>query len=162
MTKELTINSRDELRQALDSELDLNDIIIAAEQYVGRLCEWGHNLNSLTEPQKNFFLNQIFEMEINNGGISQYFFNSGQYAHHTLDALKAIGASRTAEILQVAINRFPEGIVPYDDAEREDMLENIEDENEDVWEPLEDIFYKYEDDLNALNLKYIRDNIEYF
>ena len=45
------------------------------------------------------------EMEINNGGFNQYFINSSsQNTYETLKALKENGKSKTAKLLESAIN----------------------------------------------------------
>ena len=143
---------------------NINDSIIAIDEFVSELCEYGENLENLTEPQKNFFFNQQLEMEVNNGGFSQYFFNSpGDYAHQTVESLKLIGANNVAKILQEAIDKFPNKTVPQDRTERQDvLLDEIEEKNEDVWNELDDKFYEYPDDLSQLNFDYIKQNKEFF
>ncbi len=155
------LNSNDDVRMLLESGTDANDSVIAIHDYIGKLCEWGEKLGNLTEPQKNFYLNQLFEMEVNNGGISQCFFNSsGRCAHETVNSLKAIGALKTAEILQKCIDKFPKATVPKDDDKRESVLEKMEDKDDSLWEELEEKFYEYKDNLNDMNLAYVRKNID--
>lgn len=63
---------------------------------------------------------------MNNGGFSQFFFNSsGDFSHETLDALKVIKAERTAILLEKAIAEFPNAKVPKDTAERRELMEKI-------------------------------------
>lgn len=58
-----------------------NAAIIELDNHISELCNYGENLENLNDPQKNFFLNQNFEREINNGGFSQFYYNSsGDYA----------------------------------------------------------------------------------
>ena len=136
---------------------DTNSTIIELDNYVCKLCRWGDNLDRLTEPQKNFFFNQNLEREINNGGFNQYFYNSsGNYANETLTSLRAIGANKTADILRHAIDQFPSSTAPKDRQERQDVLEKIEGRANEVWEQLDQKFFAYEDDLNELNLQYVR------
>jgi hypothetical protein len=151
------------LRELLSSSTDENDIIIAINDYVINLLKRRGDIKKLTEQQKNFYLNQVFEMEMNNGGISQYFFNtSGQYAHQTVNSLKAVGAEKTADILQKAIDKFPKKTVPEDYNKRADILENLEDKNDEIWDKFDDRFYEYAENLNELNLNYVRQNIDDF
>ena len=89
----------------------------------------------------------------------QYFWNSsGDFAHQTINSLRAIGANITADILQSAIDQFPAGIAPQDRYERQDIMEQIEDVAEPIWAELDDKFYEYQDDLNTLNLNFVRKN----
>lgn len=141
------------------SSPDTNNAIIEIDTYVCRLCSYGDTLDRLTEPQKNFYFNQNLEKEINNGGFNQYFFNSsGDFTHETINSLQTIGANKTADILQQAIDQFPESTVPKERTNRQEVLEQIEDTANEVWEQLDQAFYKYEDNLNDLNIEYIKQN----
>jgi hypothetical protein len=61
-------------------------------------------------PQKVFSSVWALESEVNNGGFSQYFQNSGaETAPFVAEALNAIGAPRTADICRRAIQlAFPD------------------------------------------------------
>jgi hypothetical protein len=86
----------------LDSLLESNYInrgIIELDNFIGDLCEYGDELGQFSDPQKLFYFNQNLESEINNGGFSQYFYNSsGDNAHETILSLNSIGAAWTAGI----------------------------------------------------------------
>jgi hypothetical protein len=136
---------------------DLNDSVIKIFSYVTSLYPEDKLVEKLSLPQRNFYFNQIWEMEVNGGGINQYFFNSsGKYAHQTVEALKAVGAEANAKILQEAIGKFPDKTVPQDDGKRQDVLEVIEDNDDEAFEELDRKFYEYPEDLNALNIEYIK------
>lgn len=148
---------------ALLSMPDTNTAIIEIDNYVCKLGSWGDTLDRLTAPQKNFFFNQYLEREVNNGGFNQFFYNSsGDYAHETLTSLKLIDANKTADILQKAIDQFPNSTVPTDRAARQNVLEQIEEKANEVWEQLDQSFFKYEDNLNDLNIEYIKQNRNLF
>ncbi len=150
MTK---IENLDEL---LSSD-DQNGSIIELDSFIGELCSYGDDMDKLTEPQRLFYLNQNLEREINNGGFNQYFINSsGDFAHQTIQSLTAIGARTTADILQKAIDQFPNKQVPQDRDERIDAVQQIEQTANEVWEELDQEFFEYKDDLNSLNLDYVR------
>ncbi|MBX3241317.1 MAG: DMP19 family protein [Chitinophagaceae bacterium] len=150
------------LDDLLNSE-DTNGSIIELDNFIGELCNYGDDYSKLTEPQKLFYFNQNLEREINNGGFNQYFCNSsGDNAHETILSLKAIGADKTADILQKAIDQFPNKVVPKDRDERTEMVEQIEEAANEVWEGLDQKFYKYEDDLNSLNIEYVKKHKDLF
>jgi hypothetical protein len=143
------------LEELLSSD-DKNSSIIELDNFIGELCSYGDEMDKLTEPQRLFYLNQNLEREVNNGGFNQYFINSsGDYAHETLGSLKAIGADITAKLLQKAIDQFPNKKVPQDRDERIELVEQIEEIANEVWEELEQKFFEYNDDLNSLNLDYV-------
>ena len=150
------------LDKLLNSD-DSTGSIIELDNFIGKLCDYGDDFSKLTDHQKQFYLNQNLEREINNGGFNQYFINSsGDNAHETILSLKAIGANKTADILQEAINQFPDKIVPKDRDERTEIVEEIEEIADEVWDDLDQKFYEYEDDLNSLNLEYIKKNRDFF
>ncbi len=146
----------DNLETLLSSD-DTNGSIIELDNFIGDLCSYGDEMDNLTEPQKQFYYNQCIEREINNGGFNQYFINSsGDFAHQTIQSLTAIGATTTADILQKAIEQFPDKKVPQDKDERIELVEQIEETANEVWEELDQKFFEYADDLNTLNLNFIR------
>ena len=146
----------------LNSE-DGNGSIIELDNFIGELCDYGDDFSKLTAHQKLFYLNQTLEREINNGGFNQYFWNSsGDNAHETILSLEAIGADATADILQKAIDQFPGKTAPKDRDQRTEIVEQIEETADEVWNELDQKFYKYEDDLNTLNLDYIKKYREFF
>jgi hypothetical protein len=152
--------------QNLDELLNLEDTnasIAELADVISKECNYGDGIGSLTEPQKNFFYNQWLEMEINNGGFDQYFFNSsGEFAHETVVSLKLIGAHKSVIMLQTAIDQFSNGIVPKDRAERIGLMELIREGAEEIWSELDSRFFEQDEDLDKLNLDYIRINRELF
>ncbi len=87
------------------------------------------------------------EAEINNGGFDQFFFNSsGDNTLRITQALKLIGASHTAEILEKAASKFPEGLVPTDRDMRQEILEVISPDS-DAFKNEDEQFFEYVDNL---------------
>jgi hypothetical protein len=142
---------------------DLNGSIIDLDDYICALCEWGDNIPALSYPQMVFYFNQELEREVNNGGFEQYFLNSsGSYANDTIKSLQLIEAEKTSKILASAISAFPDDIVPVDRNLRQDILEKISSQKKDRWNKLDEQFFKYEDNLNKLNMEFVRKNKESF
>jgi hypothetical protein len=111
----------------------------------------------LTDSQRNFYYNQNLEREVNNGGFNQYFINSsGAFAHETINSLRVIGANHTADILQSAIDQFPGKKVPSNRDERIDLVGRIEETANEKWEELDQKFFEYKDNLNSLNIEYVK------
>ena len=138
------------LDDLLDSA-DVNSSVIELDNFIGEVCEYGVEMDKLTNQQKVFYLNQTLEREVNNGGFDLYFTNSGgDNAHETILSLKAIGANKTAEILQKAID-----LVLL-------LIEKAEEVPGDVWDELDEEFFQYQDDLNTLNIEYVKNNRDYF
>ena len=152
------INELDEL---LNSD-DVNGSIIDIDNFIGDLCSHGMETEKLSAAQRVFYLNQNLEREVNNGGFEQFFINSsGDRALETVDSLREIGAHKTAQILQRAAGIFPNSYVPKDRGERIELItESFS--GGGVWDKLDDEFLRYEDDLNELNMEFIRKHRDQF
>ena len=105
-------------------------------------------------------------MEVNNGGFSQYFFNSsGNFGNEIVASFEKIGAIKTAEICKKAISIFPND-VPTDWGKRQEFLtpddEKDEERIEEFFNKCDDAFFEYEDDLSELNYQFIINNKESF
>jgi hypothetical protein len=150
------------LEELLNAE-DINSTIIELDGFIAEACAYGDEMGELSEPQKLFYFNQNLEREINNGGFNQYFSNSsGDFTHETLVSLFAIGAIHTAKILQLAIDQFPKKKVPKERDERQGIMEQIVDKAGEVWEQLDQQFFGYKDNLNQLNLDFVKKNKSHF
>ena len=120
-------------------------------------------MSVLSKEERIFYITQILEMEVNNGGFSQFFYNSsGDFSNELVGAFTAIGANATAAICQKAISAFGRDI-PVDRNEREEMLDELEiDVIDEILEECDSAFCDYEDDLNQLNYNFVIKNKESF
>lgn len=154
-------NRMTNLDRLLEAE-NVNNSIIEIDNFIGDLCNYSSEMEVLTIPQQKFYINQNLEREVNNGGFWQYFMNSsGEFAHETLLSLKEIGAVKTAEVLQKAIDLFPEGNVPKDREIRQDLVNQI-DPNKTIWYEIDERFMNYQEDLNDLNIKFVALHKDFF
>jgi hypothetical protein len=100
-----------------------------------------------TTPKANI---EELEMEVNNGGFSQYFLNSsGQNCFATLISLKKNGKPKTAKLLESAIDLInPNQLSEKELIEkiRKREVEELDDEKVNArLEKLDEMFYKYPD-----------------
>ena len=142
------------------------NFIVAMSQYIADKCEYGDDMDSLNEKQRVFYITQALEMEVNNGGFSQFFFNSdGCFGNELVASFEKIGAMKTAEICKKAISIYGDS-VPTDRDERETVLtpddEKEEEKIEEILNECDDAFFEYEDDLLELNYQFIINNKESF
>ena len=135
---------------------DKNNLVIAMFMYISDKCDYGKNLTFLTSTERTFYLCQEFESEINNGGFSQFYFNSsGNYCYETPKALNEIGAMHTSKIVEKA-NALFGYILPNDKKEREILLDElVTDEMNEKLDSLDREFYEYKDNLTELNYAYL-------
>ncbi|MBC8086992.1 MAG: DUF4375 domain-containing protein [Phycisphaerae bacterium] len=95
------------------------------------------------------------EAEINNGGLDQYFTNSaGDRAHQAVRALRAVRAEHTATIIERAIAKFPNALVPGERDLRLDILEDLSPHG-DLFAAEDAAFLEYRDDLAGLVAAYL-------
>ena len=142
---------------------DTNDFVVAMTEHLDNKTQYGEDMSALSEAERIFYITQTLEMEVNNGGFSQFFYNSsGNFSNELVGAFTAIGANATAAICQKAISAFGRDI-PVDRDEREEMLDELEsDEFNEILEECDKAFCDYEDNLNVLNYNFVMKNKEFF
>ena len=136
-----------------DEEAQKTNFVVDMCDAVCEKCKYGDDIEKLNEHERVFYVTQILEQEVNNGGFSQFFFNSsGDFSNELVDAFTKIGALKTVEICKKALAVF-NGNVPTDRDEREELLDSLD--CDDVLSECDDEFYEYEDNLEELNYTYI-------
>jgi hypothetical protein len=103
------------------------------------------------------------EGEVNNGGFSQYFWNSsGSTANYAPSALRRIGASKCALIVERALRVVSHDPLPDDDNTRSALVDSLDDEANTRLESLDSEFFEYPDNLTALLFEFVRAHPEEF
>lgn len=148
--------SKGKLKKIWNME-DVNERIMALSEHVAEKCRFGVKMEKLSPPERVFFITQNVEMEVNNGGFSQFFYNSsGDFAGEMVEAFREIGAEKTAAICQQALDAVGQPL-PQNRAERIELIEAIEtDALTEALNACDDAFYEYQDDLNALTDAYVK------
>jgi hypothetical protein len=97
--------------------------------------------------------------EVNNGGFNQWYYNSsGQFAKFTPDALKLVGANEFADLVMKANNIYKienEKITKHQDGTIEGFSKSYED---NPLGELDSVYYALKEDLQQLQIEYIRKN----
>ncbi len=95
------------------------------------------------------------EADVNKGGFGQYFFNSaGDLAWYVPRALRRIGASSAAEIVERANAKFGVDGPPRDQDQRQAVMKQISPDG-DLWDDLDSEFLAYPDDIGLALSKYV-------
>lgn len=104
------------------------------------------------------------EAEVNNGGYNQYFWNSsGEFALEAVEGFEAIGAEKNAILLKNAINIAIKELPQMKKFRDEGTLQAFsESYKHTALNDLDDVFFKYEENLSNLRIKYIRENSHLF
>lgn len=136
-----------------------NKFVIAVNEQICHKCCNGERMERLSKEERIFYVVQQLEIEVNNGGFSQFFFNSsGDFANELYDAFMAVGAAKTAEICKRATEAFGKPM-PSDRTKRAAFLDDCRSEGaEAILSNCDDEFYKYEEDLLELNYDFILNN----
>ncbi len=142
------------------------NFVVEMDKYIAEKCEYGDSMETLNAEQRILYITQALEMEVNNGGFAQFFFNSdGCLGNEIVSSFEKIGAMKTAEICKKAISIYGDK-VPTDRDEREEILtpddEKEEERIEAILNECDDAFFEYEDDLVELNYQFIINHKESF
>lgn len=118
---------------------------------------------ALTPEERYYFAIWWLESEANNGAFHQFFSNPArELSHDAATGLRAVGASRMAELLESAITLFPDATVPRKREERKRILEGFSDAQSAELDRLSNAFTDYPDHLRTLLEQYVRRNDEQF
>ena len=136
-----------------------NDFLIAMNGWLCKKSNYGEDIEKLSESEKVFYFVFQLEGEVNNGGFSQFFYNSsGDFANETANALHEIGAYKMEEIYKTAIAALG-GAVPKNPDEWEIVLEAaITNEVDEFLSNCDTEFCMYPDNLVELNYQFIIQN----
>ena len=97
------------------------------------------------------------EMEVNNSGFDQYYWNApGDHTLETVAALRELGAGRTANLLVTANAAFGHGGPSRDREERWKQIDALAEDAKRRWFELDGNFDEHRDNLSALVATYIR------
>ena len=131
--------------------------------YVCELCDYGDRVEVLNDAQRTFYIVRLLDMEVNNGGFSQFFFNSsGAFSNELVAACKEIGALEVAQICQRAIDLF-DCEIPVDHNERLDAYyEYVTSDSGKVLEAGDEAFYSTADEFEELTYQYVLSHRESF
>jgi hypothetical protein len=140
-----------------------NNFLIAMNGWLCKKCNYGEDIEKLSHAERVFYVVYQLEGEVNNGGFSQYLFNSsGNFANEIVEALREIGANKTADICDKALSALG-GKIPEDWELRQEKLESmITDEVDTILSKCDNEFYSYPDNLEELNYKFIEINRNQF
>lgn len=113
-------------------------------------------IGAMTRGERFVSVVQGMNRDVHNGGWDQFFRNSaGALAFDLVPALEAMGSTKVLSIAQRALQAFgqPPSLGEEDRSAHLERITNDGDEN--PWHGLEDEFYEYPEDLDAMLLRYI-------
>lgn len=142
----------------IEDIMELNDpekFSIEIDEYLDKKTNYGDDLSVISEEAAKVFFVEQLQMEVNNGGFDQFFFNSsGNNWRKTLDALKEMGADKTAELLKKAAEAYGCDLPENRRLRHKNMENKANTGYEEVLEELDSEFYEYEDDIDQLIYDY--------
>ncbi|WP_240839802.1 DUF4375 domain-containing protein [Acidaminobacter sp. JC074] len=113
----------------------------------------------IKKAEKHFILIKRMENQVQTGGFESFYFNaSGDHASDTYDALDLIGSKIVKNLFFESMQAF-RGMVAKDMATRQKYMEDYKEECTPIWQPLNEVFKKHEEDLDKLLIDYVRAHI---
>ena len=111
------------------SEEELEQAVFRHVEGINRkLADNDYSIECLSDIEKTVLFAYEMELEVKNGGLHQYFYNStGDSWKEMMNALRAIGAERLLSLFEAALSVFPGGAPSPDREERWKQLDQIGD-----------------------------------
>jgi len=117
----------------------------------------------LKPPQKSYLAVLMLDGEVNNGGLSQYFFNSsGGNWRDALAGLEAMGAAGQLAVFREAIAKFGKDGPSQDRALRQEQLAKLTRRDDALFDALDNRYYESKDSIEVLAKRYVLRNADAF
>ena len=131
--------------------------------HIAEKCDYGSDLDVLSDEEKVFYITLTLEMEVNNGGFWQFLYNVVEDVFlNTVSAFSESGAEKTAKLCQNAFSAFGKDL-PGDRLARILFLSRVGmEECYEILSEYDNLFYAYEEDLNKLNYTYVQNHADAF
>lgn len=164
--KHFQITAEDILADRYDAGSLIDPLWWSVSIYDG-YAQYEKDLQPFTAQQRMLFAVMWYEAEVCNGGHDQFFYNStGIVWKDALDGFALIGAKECEENFRNVIEKCG-GSVPFEREERQKYLDKLtyvpeEDDYIDLFGENDTAFYAFEEDLEALMMKYVKSHPEQF
>ncbi len=139
-----------------------DEILIGSVLEILFAKENAQGFSSLSDAERDFYVVADMIGQLDNGGFSGYFYNTGHNAHFLQSALEKVGSTMCRRIVTDAIQTF--GKVPSSDYD--EMLEELasvtNDFEDDLWGNHDSRFYALEENLPELLMNYAESNKDQF
>ena len=141
------------------ADMDPDDVVFPTYDAILEKSHYGDCAEKLNPHERVILVVRLVEDEVNNGGFSQFMYNSsGSFAGDVVASMTAIGAVKTAEICQRALSAFGAEI-PVDREARQELLDQKEEEGiDEILDECDDAFYELPEDLDQLIRAYALQN----
>jgi Domain of unknown function (DUF4375) len=164
-------------RQLLERHLTHRDESVVSGAAAGLLASHGlqgfekqiwkvieeRGAEALTKPQRQYLAVSGFDGEVNNGGLSQYFFNSsGDEWRDAIAGLEAMQSKERLAILREALAKFGPAGPAEQRRERMTQLSKLENANNGVFRELDDRYYKCTESFNVMVMRFVLKTPEAF
>lgn len=139
---------------SLESTHRIDSLVLAFEEAItNKRMSLGDG--SLSDSERVVLAIEGLEREVNNGGFSQFFYNSSvEFAPIIVDCLNKIACPKTANIAQRAID-----ILELDELDPDSIDKRMDPDDEELEEKLgklDDEFYEYVEDISKALFNYIK------
>ncbi len=153
--------SVDELRTLSDEEL-FYAVMVRTERKVDGFEDWEEGVNSLNFYQKVFYSVNWLEIEVNNGGLCQFFVNSSRMvAPFVSEYMAVIGADEHKRLYDDFVQQNGIDLCELSSFDVDDLEEFAEQYDRYPFDDYDDAFYEAEP-LETYLTKYARENLNYF
>jgi HEAT repeat protein len=122
-----------------------------------------HGVGGLNEAQRHYYAVTIFNSEVNNGGLSQYFFNSsGNHWRDAIAGLEAMGSKERLAVLREAVAKFGKAGPSTNRDERMTQLSALTRADDELFSELDRRYYKCTEVIDVLTMRYVLKRPEAF
>ncbi|GAB5405033.1 MAG: hypothetical protein Aurels2KO_32640 [Aureliella sp.] len=125
--------------------------------------ERNNGWDALSKEQQMYLAVFWLNAEVNNGGHSQYFFNSaGDNWQHALDGLKAMGFKERLKIFEGVLKLFGDKKPLTDRGKRQNQLSRVYSKHEDAFDKFDSAYYETSESVEVYSTRFVIQNADKF
>lgn len=111
-------------------ELPEDKLLLELSQHLYEMSDRGEDVSFLNKWERTFFDVDNLLTDIGSDGIPHYLTSNGHRFEQTKKALQTVGAEKALQLMDMIAAYFPKGKVPKSDEKREDIVNDIMDDEE--------------------------------
>ncbi len=138
---------------SLEGKYRTDSLVVAFEQAIGQKAAREGEAN-LSKEELAVLAVEALEREVNNGGYSQFFLNTPEFAGVIVDSLIAIDCPKTTEITRKAIDAL--GLRNLTPSEISSVLPSESEEVVDKFNECDSAYYEAAEDIAGQVLAFIK------
>lgn len=128
-------------------------MLLELSKHLYELSDRGEDVSLLNKWERIFYDVDNLLTDIGSDGIPHFLTSNGHRFEQTKKALQAVGAEKGLQLMEIIAGYFPKGKVPKSDEKREDIVNDIMDD-EESFDAVEEFYFEQNVECELVDAEY--------